>query len=39
MSGSGSTVFGIWRDKQKAGEAFKQLKKQGWGTVFIARGL
>lgn len=39
MSGSGSTVFGIWRDKQKAGEAFKRLKRQGWGRVFIARGL
>ncbi len=39
MSGSGSTVFGIWQDKQKAGEAFKQLKRQGWGKVFIARGL
>jgi 4-diphosphocytidyl-2-C-methyl-D-erythritol kinase len=39
MSGSGSTVFGIWQDRQKACEAFKQLKKQGWGKVFLARGL
>ncbi len=39
MSGSGSTVFGIWKDKQKASEAFKQLKRQGWGKVFMARGL
>ena len=39
MSGSGSTVFGIWADKHKAVQAFKQLKQQGWGKTFIAKGL
>ena len=39
MSGSGSTVFGIWEDKQKAVDAFKRLKRQGLGKVFVARGL
>lgn len=39
MSGSGSTLFGIWEAKHQAGEAFKQLKRQGWGKVFMARGL
>ncbi len=39
MSGSGSTVFGIWEDKYKAGEAFIRLRKKGWGRVFLARGL
>ncbi len=39
MSGSGSTVYGIWKTKKTAQEAYKQLKKQGWGKVFIAKGL
>jgi 4-diphosphocytidyl-2-C-methyl-D-erythritol kinase len=39
MSGSGSTVFGIWEDQAKASLAFHVLKRQGWGKVFIARGL
>jgi 4-diphosphocytidyl-2-C-methyl-D-erythritol kinase len=39
MSGSGSTVFGIWEDKKTAGQAFRQLKRQNWGQVFLARGL
>jgi 4-diphosphocytidyl-2-C-methyl-D-erythritol kinase len=39
MTGSGSTVFGIWTDKHQAVRAFKQLKQAGWGKVFIARGL
>jgi 4-diphosphocytidyl-2-C-methyl-D-erythritol kinase len=39
MSGSGSTVFGIWETKKTAQEAYLHLKKQGWGEVFLARGL
>lgn len=39
MSGSGSTIFGIWKTKKMAQEAYRQLKKQGWGKVFLARGL
>ena len=39
MSGSGSTVFGIWETKKKAQEAYLHLKQQGWGEVFLARGL
>lgn len=39
MSGSGSTVFGIWENKDKAGQAFHQLRKQNWGKVFLVKGL
>ena len=39
MSGSGSTVFGIWETKKKAQEAYFHLKQQGWGDIFIVRGL
>jgi 4-diphosphocytidyl-2-C-methyl-D-erythritol kinase len=39
MSGSGSTVFGIWETKKKAQEAYFHLKQQGWGDVFMVRGL
>ena len=39
MSGSGSTVFGIWETKKSAQEAYLHLKKQGWGEVFLARGV
>ena len=39
MSGSGSTVFGIWETRKTAKEAYLQLKQQGWGEVFIAGGL
>lgn len=39
MSGSGSTVFGIWETKKTAQEAYLHLKQQGWGEVFLARGL
>ena len=39
MSGSGSTVFGIWETKKKAQEGFFHLKQQGWGDVFLVRGL
>jgi 4-diphosphocytidyl-2-C-methyl-D-erythritol kinase len=38
MSGSGSTVFGIWETKKTAQEAYLHLKQQGWGEVFLARG-
>lgn len=38
MSGSGSTVFGIWEDPVKAARAFHILKGQGWGRVFLVRG-
>ena len=39
MSGSGSTVFGIWENRKKAQEAYHRLKQQGWGEVFITNGL
>jgi 4-diphosphocytidyl-2-C-methyl-D-erythritol kinase len=39
MSGSGSTVFGIWETKKSAQEAFSRLKQQGWGEVFMVRSL
>jgi 4-diphosphocytidyl-2-C-methyl-D-erythritol kinase len=39
MSGSGSTVFGIWEDRNRAAQAFRQIKRQGWGQVFLAGGL
>ncbi|MBA4394743.1 MAG: 4-(cytidine 5'-diphospho)-2-C-methyl-D-erythritol kinase [Desulfobacca sp.] len=39
MSGSGSTVFGIWEDRVKAAQAFHNLKRQGWGKVFLVKGL
>ncbi|HMK64510.1 MAG TPA: 4-(cytidine 5'-diphospho)-2-C-methyl-D-erythritol kinase [Thermodesulfobacteriota bacterium] len=39
MSGSGSSVFGIWEDKLQAGKAFRQLKKQNLGQVFLVKGL
>jgi 4-diphosphocytidyl-2-C-methyl-D-erythritol kinase len=39
MSGSGSTVFGIWEDKIEAARAFRRLKKERWGQVFLTRGL
>jgi 4-diphosphocytidyl-2-C-methyl-D-erythritol kinase len=39
MSGSGSTVFGIWEDPAQAARAFHVLKGQGWGRVFLVRGL
>ncbi|MCJ7833338.1 MAG: 4-(cytidine 5'-diphospho)-2-C-methyl-D-erythritol kinase, partial [Deltaproteobacteria bacterium] len=31
MSGSGSTVFGIWENRKKAQVAYHRLKQQGWG--------
>jgi 4-diphosphocytidyl-2-C-methyl-D-erythritol kinase len=39
MSGSGSTVFGIWEDQTNAAQAFLSLKNQGWGKVFLVRGI
>jgi 4-diphosphocytidyl-2-C-methyl-D-erythritol kinase len=39
MSGSGSTVFGIWEKKKEAEKACGHLKQEGWGDVFLARGL
>jgi 4-diphosphocytidyl-2-C-methyl-D-erythritol kinase len=39
MSGSGSTVFGIWETQTRAAQAFHYLKRQGWGKVFLAKGL
>lgn len=36
MSGSGPTVFGIFTEKEKAGEAFEQIKKEQLaGQVFV----
>jgi 4-diphosphocytidyl-2-C-methyl-D-erythritol kinase len=39
MSGSGSTVFGIWEEKDRAAQAVRQLKQQGLGRIFLAKGL
>ena len=39
MSGSGPTVFGIWETRKRAQEAYHRLKQQGWGEVFITKGL
>jgi 4-diphosphocytidyl-2-C-methyl-D-erythritol kinase len=39
MSGSGSTVFGIWKTEKTAQKAFLRLKQQGWGEVFLVRSL
>jgi 4-diphosphocytidyl-2-C-methyl-D-erythritol kinase len=39
MTGSGSTIFGIWKEKRAAVKAFHHLKRGGWGRVFIAPGL
>ncbi len=39
MTGSGSTFFGLWREKRAAVEAFHHLRKGTWGKVFIAPGL
>jgi 4-diphosphocytidyl-2-C-methyl-D-erythritol kinase len=39
MTGSGSTVFGLWREKKEAVKAFHHLKRSAWGKVFIAPGL
>jgi 4-diphosphocytidyl-2-C-methyl-D-erythritol kinase len=38
MSGSGSTLFGIWEDEAEARKAFRALNNRGWGRVFLARG-
>lgn len=38
MSGSGPTVFGIYRDEEKAQRAFLQLKEEKYGKqIFLAR--
>jgi 4-diphosphocytidyl-2-C-methyl-D-erythritol kinase len=39
MTGSGSTVFGLYKEKREAVKAFHILKKGTWGKVFIAPGL
>jgi 4-diphosphocytidyl-2C-methyl-D-erythritol kinase len=39
MTGSGSTVFGLWKEKNEALKAFHHLKTGTWGKVFIAPGL
>jgi 4-diphosphocytidyl-2-C-methyl-D-erythritol kinase len=39
MSGSGSVIFGIWENGLRAKEAYRRLKKQGWGQVFLTHGL
>jgi 4-diphosphocytidyl-2-C-methyl-D-erythritol kinase len=39
MTGSGSTVFGLWKEKREAIKAFHHLKTGSWGKVFIAPGL
>jgi 4-diphosphocytidyl-2-C-methyl-D-erythritol kinase len=39
LSGSGSTIFGIWEDRSEAARAFRQLNDQGWGKIFLAKGL
>jgi 4-diphosphocytidyl-2-C-methyl-D-erythritol kinase len=39
MSGSGSTVFGIWETREPARAAYLRLKEQGWGDVFLVQGI
>ncbi len=40
MSGSGPTVFGIFRDEEKAQRAFLQLKEEKYGKqIFLARNI
>jgi 4-diphosphocytidyl-2-C-methyl-D-erythritol kinase len=39
MTGSGSTVFGLWKEKREAVNAFHHLRSGTWGKVFIAPGL
>jgi 4-diphosphocytidyl-2-C-methyl-D-erythritol kinase len=39
MSGSGSSVFGIWEDNFRAVQAFRQLKRQNLGQAFLVKGL
>ncbi|MBI5585875.1 MAG: 4-(cytidine 5'-diphospho)-2-C-methyl-D-erythritol kinase [Deltaproteobacteria bacterium] len=39
MTGSGSTVFGLWPDKAGAVRAVQGLKTEGWKQVLLARGL
>jgi 4-diphosphocytidyl-2-C-methyl-D-erythritol kinase len=39
MSGSGSTMFGLWKEEKPAREAYRFLKNQKWGEVFLARGM
>lgn len=39
MSGSGSTVFGLWKNKAAAARAARDLRDQGWPHVFLVRGL
>ena len=39
MTGSGSTVFGLWKEKREAVKAFHRLKTGTWGKVYIAPGL
>jgi 4-diphosphocytidyl-2-C-methyl-D-erythritol kinase len=39
MTGSGSTVFGLWKEKTAAARAVRGLKTEGWKQVLLARGL
>jgi 4-diphosphocytidyl-2-C-methyl-D-erythritol kinase len=39
MTGSGSTVFGLWENKAAATRAVRALQEEGWPQVLLARGL
>lgn len=39
MTGSGSTVFGLWEEKKAASRAVRALRSEGWGQVILTRGL
>jgi 4-diphosphocytidyl-2-C-methyl-D-erythritol kinase len=39
MTGSGSTVFGLWKNKTAAARAVQALRQEGWKQVLLVRGL
>jgi 4-diphosphocytidyl-2-C-methyl-D-erythritol kinase len=39
MTGSGSTVFGLWENKAAAARAARALQEEGWPQVLLTRGL
>jgi 4-diphosphocytidyl-2-C-methyl-D-erythritol kinase len=39
MSGSGSSVFGVFKDRQKAEQAYKRLRREEGARAFLVRNL
>ncbi|HEY5996751.1 MAG TPA: hypothetical protein VIU29_07000, partial [Candidatus Deferrimicrobiaceae bacterium] len=39
MTGSGSAVFGLFRDEEEAGKALGTLSRDGGNTVFLVRNI